>query len=253
MNSLTPFKAGRTISKWAACALALLAFSVPAASLAGPVKGRVTGFLYLLNPVWEEAKAPDAHGYTFREPSPTVRADRRKLYPYIPKELCVAVLASEAQAKMSRQEVLIGGGRTTPVTIVVTPGTELQFKNTDPFAHRLYAVNEKSFNAANTLKGADRIWAVPAPGVYEIRDELTPSVRMWVVSNPNVVAYDYPDLNGVFSVDVEDAGEFSVQAFFAGKEVGKALPVVLKTPSAAADLSRAPIVVGTPKKKEAAK
>lgn len=247
MKSVISIRAG----KWALGALALWALSLPAVGAAGPIKGRVAGFLELLNPVWEEAKSPDAHGYTFREPSPTVQAERRRLYPYIPKELCVAVLSNTVQPKMPKQVVLIGGGRTTPVTLVVTPGTELHFKNTDPFPHRLYGVDVKSFNAANTQKGGDRIWSVPAAGVYEIRDELVPSVRLWVVAEPNVVAFGFPDLTGAFELETDAVGDFSVQPYFAGKKVGKAEPISIKVPGQAVDLSRTPIVVAT--KVEAAK
>lgn len=231
------------LKRWWMLALSVGVLALTSLSAAGPVKGRVTGFHFLLNPVWEAAKAPDQHGYTFREPSPTVRADRRKLYPYIPKELCVAVLAEVPQPKMKRQEVLIGGGRTTPVTIVVTPGTELKFINTDPFAHRLYAVGEKTFNAANTLKGADRIWTVPKAGVFEIRDELTPSLRMWVVAEPNLVAYGYPNVAGTFVINFEQQGLFKLQPFFAGKKVGSSKLFTFGSPVASADLSAAPIVV----------
>lgn len=227
-----------------AVALALALFMVPVSGSAGPIKGKITGFLKLVNPTWEEAKSPDSHGYTFREPSPTVRADLRKLYPYIPKEVCIAVLAEAPQPKMRKREVLVGGGRTTPVTLVVTPGTELKFKNTDPFAHRLYGVTDKSFTVANTLKGGDRTWTVPKAGVYEIRDELTPSLRMWIVSEPRAAAITYPSLSGDFTATLADGGRFVVQAYFLGKPAGAAVPVVLNGPNASADISRVPIVVG---------
>lgn len=212
---------------------------------AGTIKGKVSGFEHLLNPVWVEAKSANAHGYNFREPSPTVSAELRRLFPYIPKELCVAVLAATDQPKMKPVEVLVGGGRTTPVTLVVTPGTELRFKNTDPFPHRLYAVKLQSFGPSDMAKGADRVWTVPEAGVYEIRDELVPSVRMWVVSEPKAVAFGYPDLGGQFQLDVPAAGDFQVQPYFGGKAVGKPLVAPLPSETAAVDLSKAPIVVGT--------
>jgi plastocyanin len=231
---------------------ALLLFSFPALALllssdanAGTVKGKVVGFEHLLNPVWHEAKAANAHGYNFREPSPTVSAELRRLFPYIPKELCVAVLAASDQPKMKPVDVLVGGGRTTPVTLVVTPGTELRFKNTDPFAHRLYGVDVKSFGPSDMSKGADRVWTVPEAGVYEIKDELIPSVRMWVVSEPKAVTFAFPDLNGQFQLDVAAVGDLQVQPYFAGKAVGKPLVAPLGSETAVVDLSKAPIVVGT--------
>ena len=63
-----------------------------------------------------------------------------------------------------------------PVTIVVPPGTTLQFKNTDPFKHRLYGKGISTFPPGETGPGAHRDWTVPAPGTYEIRDQLAPSL-----------------------------------------------------------------------------
>jgi hypothetical protein len=219
----------------------LLARDVDAAT----IKGKVAGFEHLLNPVWAASKAANAQSYNFREPSPTVSSDLRRLFPHIPKELCVAVLAATEQPKMKPIDVLVGGGRTTPVTLVVTPGTELHFKNTDPFPHRLYGVELKSFGPSDMAKGADRVWTVPEAGVYEIRDELVPSVRMWIVSEPKVIAYGFPDMTGQFQVEVATPGEYSVQPYFGGKAVGKPIVAPLANEAAAVDLSKAPIVVGT--------
>jgi hypothetical protein len=81
--------------------------------------------------------------------------------------------------------------------------------------------------------------------VYEIKDELVPSVRMWVVSEPKAAAYGFPDLDGKFQVEVPAAGDFEVQPYFAGKPVGKPLVAPLANEGAAVDLSKAPIVVAT--------
>jgi plastocyanin len=195
----------------------------------------------LLNAVWAESRSPDAHSYTFREPSPTVKAEHRRLFPYIPKELCVALVATTPQPKMKDVVLRIGGGRTSPVTVVVTPGTEIHFKNTDPFPHRLYGVNIKEFSAGDTKAGGERVWTVPAAGVYEIRDELVPSLRTWIVAEPNVVAHGHPDLNGNFEVDLPVAGDFTVQVYFAGRVVGSTPSLAVTNLAAPVDLTRAPI------------
>jgi plastocyanin len=206
------------------------------------VRGRLEGFRLLQNPVWREARDPKARGYSFREPVPTVRAEFRRLYPHIPKELCIAVLAATPQkAPAIPILVRVGGGRTTPVTIVVAPGTRLRFQNTDPFRHRLYAVGLKTFTASDTQRNATREWTVPEAGVFEIRDELAPSVRMWVVAEPNVVSIGYPSLRGDFSIPMETPGDYRVQAFFAGKPVGPELPVKFDGPDV--DLTKTPIKV----------
>jgi hypothetical protein len=203
--------------------LALLA--IPASADAARVKGRLEGFRLLRNPVWAEAKESSNHGFSFREPVPTVRAEFRRPFPHIPKELCVALIAPTAQPAPKPILIRVGGGRTTPVTIVVVPGTRLTFQNTDPFKHRLYGVDVKTFMPAEQGQGASRDWTPAAPGVYEIRDEAAPSLRMWIVAEPNVASVTYPSLKGEFAVNVETPGEYTLQAFFAGKKVGEAVPV----------------------------
>jgi hypothetical protein len=206
--------------------LSLLAvLAVPATADAARVKGRLDGYRLLRNPVWAEAKDPTNNGYSFREPVPTVRAEFRRPFPHIPKELCVALLAATPQAAPKPILVRVGGGRTTPVTIVVPPGTRLTFQNTDPFKHRLYGVGIKTFPAAEQGQGAAREWTPSAPGIYEIRDEAAPSLRMWIVAEPTVASITYPSMKGEFSVNVETPGEYKLQAFFAGKKVGNAIPV----------------------------
>jgi hypothetical protein len=213
------------------------------------IKGRVANWQNLVNPVWTEARDPKKHGYSFREPSPTVRSDFRRLFPHIPKELCVAALSTEVQ-KPPKTPILIrvGGGRTTPVTIVVPPGTQLQFKNTDPFKHRLYGVGIKTFQPNDTIKGGARDWTVPAAGSFEIRDELAPSLRFWVIAEPKVAAIAYPSLKGDFRLTVEADGPYTVQAYFSGKAVGPAHAVEVKGRDL--DASRTPLKVAPDKKKK---
>jgi plastocyanin len=194
---------------------------------AAHIKGQFTGFRSLQNPVWAEAKDPTNHGYSFREPVPTVRAEFRRPFPHIPKELCVAAIAASPQKAQPPVLIRVGGGRTTPVTIVVTPGTRLTFQNTDPFKHKIYGVGIKTFAASETASGATRDWSVPEAGVFEIRDEAAPSLRMWIVAEPNVAAVAYPSMKGEFSLSVQEAGDYTLQAYFSGKKVGAPMPVTV--------------------------
>lgn len=204
----------------------LLAWAGSAA--AAKVKGRVSGWQRLVNPVWEEARAPSRHGYSFREPVPTVGARFRRLFPFIPKELCIAALAATPQKPDKPILIRVGGGRTTPVTIVVPPGTTLQFQNTDPFKHRLYGVGISTFPPADTIRGASREWSVPGPGTFEIRDQRAPSLRMWVVGEPKVAAIAYPSMKGDFLLTVPEPGDYTVQVFFSGKKIGRPRDVTIK-------------------------
>jgi hypothetical protein len=153
----------------------------------------------------------------------------------------VAALAPGKQEAPPPVLIRVGGGRTTPVTIVVPPGTHLTFQNTDPFKHRIYGVGLKTFSASDTTRGATREWTVPGPGTFEIRDELAPSLRMWVVGEPNVAAIAYPSMQGEFLLTIKDPGDYTLQAFFAGKKVGEAKKVTVQERDI--DLSRAPIQV----------
>ncbi len=217
----------RLSSRWGTgvCLSLLTLLVAPASADAAHVKGRLEGFRLLRNPVWAEANDSTNHGFSFREPVPTVRAEFRRPFPHIPKELCVALIAATPQPAPKPILIRVGGGRTSPVTIVVTPGTRLTFQNTDPFKHRLYGVDIKTFGAAEQGIGATRDWTPATPGVYEIRDEAAPSLRMWIVAEPNVASITYPSMKGEFAVNVEQPGEYTVQAFFAGKKVGDAVPV----------------------------
>jgi hypothetical protein len=201
--------------------------ALPSTADAAHVKGRFEGFRNLQNPVWAEAKDPKNHGYSFREPVPTVRAEFRRPFPYIPKELCVAAIAQSPQKAQPPVLIRIGGGRTTPVTIVVTPGTRLTFQNTDPFKHKLYGVGIKTFASSETRSGATRDWSVPEAGVFEIRDEAAPSLRMWIVAEANVASVAYPSMKGEFSVNIAEPGDYVLQAYFAGKKAGAATPVTV--------------------------
>jgi len=214
---------------------------IPATARAASVRGKVQGHQFLVNPVWGQARKPDQHGYSFREAVPTVRAEFRKLFPHMPKELCIAAFSSTPQTPHPLL-VRLGGGRTTPVTVVVPPKTELQIKNTDPFTHRLYAVDDKAFSAADTIKGGIRKWSVPEAHVYEIRDEVAPSLRSWVVGEPNVAAIAYPSLAGDFILGLAEPGAYKLQAYFCGKKVGAEVAIEI----AARDLALPqPLVVGT--------
>lgn len=236
-------------ARWVAALCALVAvhlLSIPIAS-AAKIRGRVENWRLLTNPVWADARNPKRHGFSFREPVPTVRAEFRHLFPHIPKELCIAAISTAKQKPPTPILIRVGGGRTTPVTIVVPPGTQLSFQNTDPFKHRLYAVGMKSFGPADTIRGALREWTVPSEGTFEIRDQLAPSLRMWVVGEPHVAAIAYPSLKGEFVLSPPAAGEYTIVAYFAGKRVGKERLVKLEARDV--DLSKDPIRVAEPSKR----
>jgi hypothetical protein len=228
--------------------VALGAFCLSRNTDAAKVKGIVAGFKLLRNPVWVEAQDSKLHAFSFREAVPTVPAAARQLYPFIPKELCVAALSADRQSPPPPVLIRIGGGRTAPVTIVVPPLTKLSFQNTDPFPHRLYGYNLPSFGPSDTGKGANRDWTVPSAGVFEIRDEAAPSLRMWVVGDDNVATIAYPSLKGEFQLSIAQPGDYQVQAFFAGKKVGPPTAVTVTTSDM--DITKTPLVVAKKESKD---
>jgi hypothetical protein len=224
-----------------------LAATIAAGALGGPVmvKGKTLGAAKLLNPVWNEAKDPNFHRFTFREPSATVRPDVRMLTAYLPKELCVAALApGDGKALKQPPPVVIAGGRTAPVTLVVAPGQQIRFDNRDPFGHKLYVVgaDSKGFAPTETGSNKSRIWTPPGPGKYEIRDQLAPSVRSWIVVEPHLVNVCYADRKGDFQIDL-DPGAYALRGYFDGEPVGTELPIVV-APLPVEQPLKAPLVVG---------
>ena len=92
--------------------------SGPPAAHAAPIVGKISGQQHLRNPVWLEAKSPNRHGYSFREPVTTVPAEARKLEPDIAKEICIVALGGDGQ-KSAPASVVVAGGRTNPVKMFV--------------------------------------------------------------------------------------------------------------------------------------
>lgn len=217
---------------------------------AAQIKGKISGHQHLLNPVWSELKEANSHSYTFREPSPTVSANLRRLFPYVPMEVCLVALSAAAKGKLPDHVVRLAGGRTSAMTLVVPPGTAIKFRNGDPFNHRLFGIDIPTLGASDMRPGAERLWTVPGPGTFEIRDELSPSVRMWVIGEPKVAGVAFPALDGTFTFELAEPGDYSIQAYFAGKPVGNPLPAPIANAAVQLNLVGSPIVVATAPKKE---
>jgi hypothetical protein len=207
--------------------LAAIAVTLPSAAVAATIKSKVSGAAKLLNPVWNEAKDPNAHRYTFREPSPTVRPDVRNLTAHLPKELCIVALGEKGEPLKVPYRVTLAGGRTTPVTLVVAEGQQIQFENKDPFPHKPFETTGKAgFVPAELGPTKSRAWTPPGPGKYEFRDELAPSLRSWIVVEPKAVAITFPDRKGEFGIELQP-GTYKLRGYFLGEPVGKELEVTV--------------------------
>ncbi len=208
-------------------ASAVLAAGVALAAGAGPsstVRGKITGWEKLLPQVYVDATKNDSHRYTWREPSPTVKQDFRKLSANVSRDVCIAAIGSGSAQPHEPLPVKVTGGRMTPATLVLSPGSRLSLKNEDPFPHVLYEVGNDKWAANPVAPGSTREWAATAPGVHVIRDELFPSVVMYVVVDPDAVEFAMPDHEGGFAMTVPP-GDYTLRTYFDGKQVGKDLGV----------------------------
>ncbi|MDB4997546.1 MAG: hypothetical protein JWM74_4978 [Myxococcaceae bacterium] len=194
---------------------------------AGPVRGKITGQDKLLPDVYVEAAKPDAHRYTWREPSPTVKAEFRNLSANPSRDICIAALTSGTAPPHEPILIKITGGHTIPTTIVIAPGTRLSFENHDPFPHRLYIVGNDAWKPEDLNAGAHREWTPVAAGKVEFRDQLIPSVRTYVVVDAQVADIAFPGRDGSFGMTLP-AGDYVLKAFFNGRPVGKPINVAAK-------------------------
>ena len=208
-------------------ALAAVVFLDGTAS-GGQIRGRIDGQDALIPAVFVEAAKPESHRFTWREPSPTVRAEFRALTANPSRDVCIAAFATSPASAHDPIQVRITGGRALPTTLVIAPGVRLSFENHDPFPHRLYIVGSTTWKAETIDSNRHREWsAPPGQGRYEIRDELFPSVRSFVVVDPNVAGIAFPGRDGAFAFDLP-AGEYTLKAYFDGKQVGRPVSVVTK-------------------------
>ncbi len=205
-------------------AVVLLAVGLVSKTLAaGPstaaLKGKVVGWEKLLPQVYADASKNDAR-HTWREPSPTVKQEFRKLSANVSRDVCVVAMTSGGANAHDPLPIKVTGGRITPSTLVLSPGSRLSLKNVDPFPHVLYEVGNDKWAANSVAPGSAREWAATAPGVHVLRDELFPSIVMYVVVDPAAVEFALPDHEGGFSMAVPP-GDYTLKAFFDGKAVGK--------------------------------
>jgi hypothetical protein len=203
--------------------------AITGAAFAGPVRGRINGQEKLIPDVYAEAANPAAHRYTWREPSPTVKPEFRILSGNPLREVCIAAVAGVAQPAHEPPHLIkITGGRTVPATIAVSNGTRLAFKNYDPFPHRLYIVGSQGWRAETIQPNGQREWSAPnGEGRFEFRDELFPSLRSFAVVDSKIADIAYPGRDGQFELNLGQ-GEYTLKAFFNGKQVGTPMSVAVK-------------------------
>lgn len=209
----------------AACATfgaAALAAGTIAAAPMGSIRGKVAGWEKLLPQVYVDAAKNDSRRYNWREPSPTVKQEFRRLSANVSRDVCVVALTTSSGQAHEHEpaSIKVTGGRITPATLVLFPGSRLSFKNVDPFPHVLYEAGSDQWAANPVGPGSTREWSSTSPGLHIIRDELFPSVVMYVFVDPTAVEYAMPDREGSFTMTLPQ-GDYTLRLFFDGKPVGK--------------------------------
>jgi hypothetical protein len=89
----------------------------------------------------------------------------------------------------------------------------------------------------------ERDWTAPGPGTFEIRDELAPSLRSWVVVKPGTASQGYPGRDGLFVLNLAP-GEYTLQPYFAGKPIGT--PRTITVSNNDMDLTKQPFELAEP-------
>jgi hypothetical protein len=202
--------------------LALALFATSGSANPPNVKGKISGYEKLVPEVYAETAKPESRRWTWREPSPSVSAQFRVLSANPSRDICLAATTGANQEKQEFR-MTVTGGRVFPTTIVVTPNTQLAFKNVDPFNHRIYVVGatgQMLLKAEDLPANGVRSWSPQGAGKYEVRDELFPSVRTYVVVDPQVAQIAYPGRDGAFGFSLP-GGDYVLKAFFNGKQIGK--------------------------------
>jgi hypothetical protein len=64
---------------------------------------------------------------------------------------------------------------------------------------------------------------------------------MWVIAEPALAASTFPSSDGRFTLNVDQPGQYTVQAFFAGEPVGRPLSVTVEKRDV--DVSSRPLVL----------
>jgi plastocyanin len=204
-----------------ALAAALATTTLAAGPATATLRGKIVGWEKLLPQVYVDASKNDSRRYTWREPSPTVKQEFRRLSASPSRDVCIVALATGAAAQPHEpMAIKVTGGRMTPSTLVLSPGSRVSFKNVDPFPHILYEVGNDKWAANSVAPGSAREWAATGPGLHVIRDEQFTSIVMYVVVDPAATEFAAPDHEGGFSMAVPP-GDYTLKAFFDGKQVGK--------------------------------
>ena len=135
-------------------------------------------------------------------------------------ESVVVLAGAKGQAPPARTvTVELAGLIATPSTVVIGPGSVIEFKNSDKVPHDLYIPGGESVMPIQRLAaGALRHQKFQAPGNYEVRCALTPhvSVSVVVVDTPH---FAVADDKGAFKIADAPDGKATLRVIHQGRIV----------------------------------
>jgi plastocyanin len=113
-------------------------------------------------------------------------------------------------------EVDVRAGGLAKNVVIIRPGTAVKFRSIDPYDHELYVPAFDDFKPEKQSRGAFRTVEFAKEGVYEVRCQLMPHFRGWIVVS--TATFVLPaDAGGSFSMDGLAVGKYILRVFFRGK------------------------------------
>jgi hypothetical protein len=199
----------------------VLALGTTSAANAGDLRGSLQGLDTLRStPVPE---VPERRLYFWMQSNGALAT--RDARPNPERDVAVVLSGDNVPESAQPVPVTVAGGTCQPGTVLVNPGTTLNIRNVDWFAHELFLTapnNEtpiEGFAPEATAPNSQRSAQVRTAGTYVIRDRLNPMFRCWVVVGPGQGRHISPAADGTFRTSNVADGEYTLKVFFEGRVV----------------------------------
>jgi hypothetical protein len=195
------------------------ALSAATAANAGDLRGSLTGLDALRSAPAPEVPERRLYFWMLSNGALATRDSR----PNIERDLAVVISGDNIAESTQPVALTVAGGTCQPGTVLVNPGTTINVRNIDWFAHELFLTapaNETPIEGAapeSTAPNSQRSIQVRAAGTYLMRDRLNPLFRCWVVVGPGQGRHVSPGADGSFRTSNLADGEYTLKVFFEGR------------------------------------
>jgi hypothetical protein len=195
------------------------ALSAATVAHAGDLRGSLTGLDALRSAAAPEVAERRLYFWMQSNGALATREPR----PNPERDLAVVISGNNIAESSQPVALTVAGGTCQPGTILVNPGTTINVRNIDWFAHELYLTtpgNETPIEEAapeSTAPNSQRSMQVRASGTYLMRDRLNPLFRCWVVVGPGQGRHVSPSADGTFRTSNLADGEYTLKVYFEGR------------------------------------